>query len=295
MNKRLHIVNGDAAADGLTKSGLPGEVLVWRDLLYEGPREPGWPTEKTLKARALFLEETTAGGLGRDEILDGLKSQYAKLETVSEFDEVVLWFDACLCDQSMLCHILTCLAIKGAEERCSLLCVDRFPGIVPFNGLGQLRPSQFASLYPSRQPVTEDQFRFSEKVDNAFAHQDHAAFLKLATTVNAPLRLVPAAVDRWLEERPDEKTGLGLLERLALEAVQSGCHTPADIFTHVAARDTSPQYWGDITLWAKINNLAKRLPPLVRIEGPTAYLPQWDSQKSIRSYRVYHLDPASSE
>ena len=41
-----------------------------------------------------------------------------------------------------------------------------------------------------------------------------------------------------------------------------------EIFSTVAADDTPPQFWGDITLWAKINALADRTPPLVRIEGP---------------------------
>jgi hypothetical protein len=98
---------------------------------------------------------------------------------------------------------------------------------------------------------------------------------------------VPAAVTRWLQEQPDQATGLGLIERLALEAVQSGCQKPGEIFAFVSARDTSPQFWGDIYLWKKINDLAACRPPLVKIEGPTSSLPQWNSQKTIGSYRVY--------
>ncbi|MCM0082629.1 DUF1835 domain-containing protein [Geomonas sp. Red32] len=287
--KRLHIINGDAAGECLKKSGTAGEVLVWRDILYDGPRVPGWPDTEILRARALFLEETTAGGVGYLDILESLKNQYGKLETATESDEIVLWFDACLYDQSMLCHILTCLSSKGLEHKCSLICVDHFPGIEPFNGLGQLDSGQLASLYPTRQSVTGEQFHFAEEVDRAFALQDQTAFFELANVAEAPLPWVPAAVTRWLQEQPDEAAGLGLLEHFALEAVQSGCQTPGEIFAFVSARDTSPQYWGDITLWKKINNLAERNPPLVKIEGPTKLLPQWDCQKSIRSYKVYPL------
>lgn len=59
MGSCLHITNGDCAGGLLEKSGLPGDVLVWRDILYDGPRVPGWPDEDTLKARALFLAEMT--------------------------------------------------------------------------------------------------------------------------------------------------------------------------------------------------------------------------------------------
>jgi len=35
----LHIVNGDATVARLTPADLPGEILVWRDILVEGPVE----------------------------------------------------------------------------------------------------------------------------------------------------------------------------------------------------------------------------------------------------------------
>ncbi len=69
MSKILHITSGDIAGESLIESGLPGEVFVWHDILYDGPRQPGWPGENTLSARALFLEAFTAGGLDRDRIL----------------------------------------------------------------------------------------------------------------------------------------------------------------------------------------------------------------------------------
>ena len=285
--KILHITNGDAAGECLGKSSIPGELLVWRDMLYDGKRAPGWPDAEVVKSRALFLEETTGGGIGYDIILENLKQQYATLETVNEFDEVVLWFDACLYDQAMLCHILTCMVTKGVEQKSSLICVDHFPGVERFQGLGQLLPEQLASFYPHRRAVTVEQFRFAEEVDRAFALQDQAALERLADVVDAPLPWVPAAVARWLEERPDEPTALGLVEQLALEAVRSGCQEPTEILAFVSARDKAPQFWGDIYLWKKINQLATRRPPLVRIEGPSSSLPQWDSQNSIGLYRVY--------
>ena len=51
MSKVFHITSGDIAGASSAKAGLPGEVFVWHDLLYDGPREPGWPSENTLSAR----------------------------------------------------------------------------------------------------------------------------------------------------------------------------------------------------------------------------------------------------
>lgn len=288
MSKIFHITSGDIAGGSLSQAGLPGEVFVWHDVLYDGPRQPGWPSENTLNERALFLEEFTAGGLDRDSILKTLHDQYQRLAQAASYERIVLWFDACLFDQSMLSHILTCLAHAGLRN-VELVCVDAFPGIEPFNGLGQLQPEQLASLYPIRRPVTAEQFEFAILVDKAFATQDSALFTKLSEMSDAPLPWVPASVARWLEEKPDQTTGLGRLESLALAALRAGHETPREIFASVAAADTPPQFWGDTTLWAKINGLADRVPPLVKIEGPADRLPQWESQVPLKEFKIKAL------
>ena len=272
------------AGELLQASSLSGGVLVWHDMLYEGPREPGWPTEAILHARAKYLEGITAGGLSRNIVLTTLETQYQKLTDLESYNTIVLWFDACLFDQSMLAHILCCLD-EVDFRTVELLCVDRFPGIEPFNGLGQLNPQQLVSLYPQKTPVTDSQFKFAREVDKAFALQSNTMFHELARMEGAPLPWVPAAVTRWLQEQPDPVSGFGRLEQLALDAVLAGNHSPKTIFDAVAAGDTPPQYWGDITLWAKINGLADRDPPLFTISGPQKRLPQWMNE-NLQDYTV---------
>ena len=286
MEQILHITSGDIAGENLRKTGIFGEVFVWRDVLYDGPRKPGWPEDDMLQARAGFLEMLTGGGLGKGHILETLRTQYEKLPGAKDFDAIILWFDACLFDQSMLCHILTCMKIKGMETA-KLICVDAFPGIEPFDGLGQLLPEQLASVHNRRQSVTKAQFSFAERVDRAFALQDESELKNLASLRNAPLSCVPTAAARWLLEQPDEATGLGQLDRLALRAVRSGLNTPDEIFIYAKTHDLHPIFWGDITLWAKINNLATRKPPLVRLEGPVPLLPQWNNIEMIKAFRIH--------
>ena len=288
MGDPLHITSGDSAGASLERAGLPGEVFVWHDILYDGPRCPGWPDKDTLSARAAFLDATTAGGLNRSLVLETLRNQYHKLAEAAKVSHVVLWFDACLFDQSMLAHILTCLLHQDARV-VDLLCVDAFPGIEPFHGLGQLQPDQLVSLYGNRRPVTDAQFEFAVQVDAAFATQDSGTLIDLSRRTDAPLPWIPAAVARWLQERPNSTTGLGRLEHLALTAIRAGCETPGKIFASVAAAETPPQFWGDTTLWAKINALADRDPPLVDIDGPADRLPQWESDLSLSDFKIRTL------
>ena len=65
MKPTLHITSGDTAGDLLEASGIDGDVFVWHDVLYDGPRISGWPTSETLETRAHFLSEFSDGGLRR--------------------------------------------------------------------------------------------------------------------------------------------------------------------------------------------------------------------------------------
>ena len=71
-----------------------GEVLVWRDVLYDGPRNPGWPSRETLDARAESLAEMTAGGLSPAFVRRTLDQQYARLMSAGRARGIVLWFVA---------------------------------------------------------------------------------------------------------------------------------------------------------------------------------------------------------
>jgi hypothetical protein len=226
----------------------------------------------------------TGKGLAHAAVLETLRDQYQRLHNISR-ENIVLWFDACLFDQSMLAHILMCLQHLKAQK-VELLCIDHFPGIDPYHGIGQLTPAQLASLYGKRNPVTDEQYAFAVEVDEAFSLQDRSALHKLSVRDHAPLSWVPAAVRRWLEEEPDEDTGLGRLETLALEAIKAGCDTPGTIFAYVSKADTPPQYWGDIMLWAKINHLAEREPSLVTITGPAERPPQWETELNLQDFCI---------
>jgi hypothetical protein len=76
MTETLHITSGDIAGESLIKSGIHGEIFVWHDIMYDGPRKPGWPDDDILLARASFLEKSTGGGLKKSYILKTLKEQY---------------------------------------------------------------------------------------------------------------------------------------------------------------------------------------------------------------------------
>lgn len=285
MEKWLHITSGDISGELIRSSELPGEVLVIHDILYEEVRTPGFPNEADLLKRARFLEKHTDGGIPYEQLLSMLHTQYAKILSSKDFDQTILWFDACLFDQAMLAHILACFK-ENTPPSLSLICINAFPGIEPFDGLGQLSPEQIRSLIDLKTPVTPQQMQYAVEVDRAFAQQDPQALRELAQTSVAPLPFMPSAIQRWLEEQATEHQPLGKLDRLILQAIDRGYHRPMDIFHEIRRNESHPIYWGDSMLWEKINRLQERHPSIVKIEGLSPRLPQWGPKEAIDNYLV---------
>lgn len=61
MSGPLHITSGDHAGDNLTKSGIFVEVLVWRDILYDGPRNAGWQWRNIADLKPFRITSLLAG------------------------------------------------------------------------------------------------------------------------------------------------------------------------------------------------------------------------------------------
>ena len=91
-----------ATAQGIVlRSPVFPEKCLFGTTYCDGPRNPGWPDNIILDARARFLEQATAGGLSRKHVLEILKRKYQKLTAAADYERSVLWFDACLFDRQI--------------------------------------------------------------------------------------------------------------------------------------------------------------------------------------------------
>jgi hypothetical protein len=226
----LHVTNGDAVVPELAAAaGIePAEVLVWRDVLHDGPVPAGLGTAALAELRARHL---AACGWANDA-LAVFRDRDAHLAAHPRDAEVVLWFEDDLFDALQLAQVEDRLAGRpGPVTRVRL----------PHPPRGDLRAALAA-----REPIEPDPAAFA-----ALRSDDPRAWLD-----------VPAFA-RLLEELPDSRSGLSRLERQILEALAPRPLTPAELFTAAAAPE-HPPWIGDTALLA----LADDLEPLVsRADG----------------------------
>jgi hypothetical protein len=252
----LHITNGDSAAISLRRTGMTGEVVAWRDVLHEGPTPSRLALEAMSDVRARFLASWGAGtfpNLRRD-----LGARDAALRAARN---VTLWFEHDLYDQLQLIQILATLESQP-ETIAELICIDSFPGVERFHGLGELTPVQLATLWPGRRRVTSAQLNLGARAWKAFCSPDPIAVRELLAGDVDALPYLRAALERHLDEFPKPPDGLSRTDRQILRAVSEGNGTLAAIFGANQKLEAAP-FMGDTTIKARIDALTHARVPLL--------------------------------
>jgi hypothetical protein len=261
----LHITNGDSAADTLRQTGLEGEVIPWRDVLHEGPVPAGLALDQLSQLRARFIADC---GWGRyEDILANFVQRDSALTQFEAHQEVVLWFEHDLYDQLQLIQLLDWFARQDlSATTLKMICINTFPGVENFHGLGELNPAQLGSLWRTRRAVTAAQLALGSAAWRAFCAPDPTAIEALLGQDTSALPFLRDALLRHLEQFPALGNGLSRTERQILEAVASGAQQPVAIFMAQQAREEHP-FMGDDTLWSYIESLSNTHDPLLHADG----------------------------
>ncbi|MFO0230036.1 MAG: hypothetical protein ACK54B_11880, partial [Gemmatimonas sp.] len=156
----LHLTNGDHAVTALARSGLPGDLLSWRDMLHDGPVPSDHDLATFRRVRGEFL--ASRGWQSQSAAIADFAERDARLDSVKTTDELVLWFEPDLFDQLQLIQVLARVARRPLDERprVTIAPADCF--------LGPLQPEKFVPLYAARRQVTAGDFALASAAWEAF-------------------------------------------------------------------------------------------------------------------------------
>lgn len=273
MPRYLHVLNGDCTAEPLRASGLEGDFTVCADVLWSGPLPATEDAVEWRRIRAGYLEDASLAE--RDEALATMRGWEAPLGRWREYQEVVFWFEHDLFDQLLLVrHLAWFAGQRPGPGQLSLICIDRYPGVEPFYGLGQLGPAQLLSLFPSREPITAHQLELGRRAWQAFTGATPLPLQEYVDNPSPDLPFLAGAVRRYLEEYPAVATGLSRTERAILETLAREPGSPEDLFHAVQAREERV-FMGDLSFLEILEGLARLHAPLLHltIEPSEAGLP----------------------
>ncbi len=261
----LHITNGDHAAN-LIKAGLDAEhVIAWRDVLYEGPIPAHASHHQLRKIRAEYLSER--GYDEFDNILEMLKQRDHALTELRHHEETILWFEHDVYDQLQLVQILDRIfTLPTSPAKLTLICINQFPGIQPFLGLGQLTAEQMAELFPSRQTVNQQQLELANTIWHAITAETPQGIAKLIQQDLSALPFVKNALIRYLQEFPSYVNGLTWTEQYILDSVYNNTDHALDIFKGLAIAEQE-HFMGmsDSSFYKVLMGLVQAKKPLLRV------------------------------
>ena len=167
----LHVLNGEAALKPLKRAAVPGEFMVWREMLMEGPLKRGRDGSLDWKARAAYL--SVRYGIDAKSHLIHIQSFFQSLHLAADSGrQVVFWFEEDFFHQIHLVFLLAHLP-KGLRSpgRTRIICLDK--------ELCNLGPRDMERLFMDRRPLDQGLQTLSRKAWKAFAKQDATALKRL--------------------------------------------------------------------------------------------------------------------
>ena len=259
----LHIHNGDSTAGTARKADLPDEHLAWREALICGPTPRGLSDDDFWQLRARHLSD--AYGVKAQDCEKELRQQQEILARFYDHEEVVLWFEHDLFCQVHLIYLLNWFAKREfGKTTLSLICIDNFPGIDDFRGLGQLDETQLASLFRQRRKISAAQLNLGSKAWQAYSSSDPSEIESLLVEDTEALPFLKSALFKHLERFPSVRDGLGHDARLCLELVADGQAEFKALFPAFGKRE--PLYgFGDAQVFLELKSLTKGPHPLLTI------------------------------
>lgn len=275
----LHVRCGSDIRTTLRLAGFAGDFLEVSDPVCQGPVPMGHGLRR---ARVEFISRNYE--MPRHEVLAKLDAEAEGVATAAErYHRVVLWFEHDPYDQLVLARILAHFAEHPRPVELELICIDRFPQIPRFVGLGDLSVVELRSLWGTRQPVADTQLALGEEVWAALRNPDPSSLHAIAAAGTPELPTMAPALRRHLQELPWTTDGLGLTERLSLLALRGDPATGADIFRTLYRESEPMPFLGDLMLWAILAAMNRAERPPFAVDPATALDP-WQNRRLVLTY-----------
>ncbi len=223
MAKVMHILNGDSSRYLLENSGLDGDHLVWREMLCDGPLEEEVGSDQFWKARYQFYQETLH--VDKLDYYDKVIKELVRIEDLSIYDEVVLWFEYDLfCQVNLIACCSYLLTYFKKDISYYLICVGKEKDRQGLMSLGHFTPQDFPELYANKVKLSRSDLLFADRCWKLFSSGSQATIRTFDFAQNKKFRYLKSAMDQFLENSK-QVADITNLERQILRHIHEESHT----------------------------------------------------------------------
>lgn len=217
----LHILNGDYALELWKQCGFHAQSLVWRETYVEGPLPDTDDLAVFREARAEYLSHfDELAGIDKSRLCRHLQKMDEAVLLLPENATLMLWFDSCMFDQTILMRILSLLHRKDTAINVFLYCCDG----------NCLKPADFIEGESKKVQLLPQDLAAAGEAWTLFIRKDADGIRRQLE--REPFERLPKmkkALLRCMDEFPD-RNGLTRTQHQILKLVASGCHGFMEIF-----------------------------------------------------------------
>lgn len=257
MNNTFHLLNGDSTLWSLDKAKIEGHRLVWRDVLCEGPVDSDFASPIFWEKRIDFM--TDAFGANQVEFKKICIDEFDKIKGVSQYKELVLWFEYDLfCQINMLgiLHFLAKSDFRGMKI--SLICVGSEEGKENLTALGNIPPENFKILFEKRVLLSRQDLSYASEVYLAYCSNDPNQLID-QNLEHSKFPYLKGAIAVHLKRFPFLHSGLNEIEMTMLGFLTEGVSGHKDLIVKMLQWQKNTYYgFGDTQYLIYL----KRLQPL---------------------------------
>lgn len=217
MSKQLHITNGDDLSGNIPKLNLDGDIVVWREILCEGPTTYELGTRKFISLRQIFLKEHYA--ISIEDYKTQFLSELKKLSSIKSYDEIVLWFEFDLFSHLNMLAAISHLMEKGLDKPVYLVCSKKLEGEKEFNGLSKLSLKELSNHYDQRIHLNQDDLEMANLLWQLY-NGENPQKLKNLIKEKTNFEYLSSCLRAHIERFPNARTGINSLEKNILKLIQ---------------------------------------------------------------------------
>ena len=189
-----HVLPGDAQVEDFRKTGIPGEIIVFREAFVTGPLDAA-DVNEFWDQRAHFI----LGEYGEDEIAyqEKVADEILRISDLGEGDEVNLWFEF-----ELFCSVNFWYCLHELKD--SRAAVYR---VAPINlepddvwkGFGEHGPDELAAAFESRTEISPEDLNLGAELWRAFRDRERASLRKLGDHRSASMPFLKEVTDAACE------------------------------------------------------------------------------------------------
>ena len=256
----LHIINGDSLMETVQDLEIPGQIVIWREMLCEGPCLKEVGSSEFIAQRKKFMKKTY--NISSKDYQEKFVSQLDKLKHVQDYDHVVLWFEF-----DLFCHINMLAAISFYLEHQPmvpfyLVCSKRLKGETELSPLSRLTPKNLLNHYKNKIELTEEDLEIASLVWELYCGTDPQK-LKQQIKKTSNFEYLSSCIRAHIERYPNNKTGINTLERNILKLVEKQVITSYNQFLGYALQYQGYYGYSD----SQMERLLKKLENFYSLEN----------------------------